>query len=68
MPQARRNGLVGYMNGLFSRTIPRHLFAKRKIEVELINSGEDAITVDDAGRAQALPGATVTAQGFIADR
>jgi hypothetical protein len=55
LPQSRRNGLLGYMHGLFSRTIPRHLFANRKIEVELINSGEDAITVDDAGRAVALP-------------
>src|SRR5207249_4914926 len=45
LPRSRRNGLQGYMHGLFTRTIPRHLFRRRSIEVELINTGEDAVAV-----------------------
>jgi hypothetical protein len=55
IPQSRRNGLTGYMHGLFSRTIPRHLFRKRRVEVELINTGEDAIGVDEHGRPREMP-------------
>ncbi len=55
LPQTRRNGLTGYLHGLGTRTIPRHLFRRRTIEVELTNSGEDAIGVDDAGRPIDLP-------------
>jgi hypothetical protein len=56
LPLSRRSGLVGYLHGLWTRTIPRHLLGGRKIEVELTNSGEDALTVDEGGRIVPLPG------------
>jgi hypothetical protein len=56
LPRSRRKGLPGYLHGLFTRTIPRHLMRRRQIEVELINSGEDAVGVDEHGRAVELPG------------
>jgi hypothetical protein len=55
LPRGSRNGLAGYMHGLFTRTIPRHLIERPRIEVEIVNTGEDAIGVDEHGRAVALP-------------
>jgi hypothetical protein len=56
IPASRRAGLAGYMQGMFTRTIPRHLFAAKRTEVILTNIGEDAIAVDDQGRPYRLPG------------
>ena len=42
-------GLYGYLNGMFTRTIPRHLFGGGPANVVLTNLGEDAYTVDPAG-------------------
>jgi hypothetical protein len=56
LPSRSRNGLAGYLHGLATCTIPRHLFSARPVEVELVNTGEDAITVDDAGRPVPVPG------------
>jgi hypothetical protein len=54
LPRRWRNGLSGYMHGLVTRTIPRHLFSSEPVEVELVNTGADAIGVDDQGRPVAL--------------
>lgn len=54
LPTSMRGGLRGYLHGLFTRTIPRHL-RESQVEVELTNTGEDALTVDDQGRAVPLP-------------
>jgi hypothetical protein len=54
LPQRFRNGLAGYLHGLFTRTIPRHLL-EPQVEVEITNTGADAFTVDDQGRAIPLP-------------
>jgi hypothetical protein len=56
LPSRSRHGLAGYLHGLATRTIPRHLFAAKPVEVELVNTGEDALTVDPRGRAVPLPG------------
>lgn len=55
LPSRLRNGVAGYMHGLFTRTIPRHL-RNDQVEVELVNTGEDALAIDDRGRAVPLPG------------
>jgi Diacylglycerol kinase catalytic domain len=49
LPPGARNGIGGYLQGMFLRTIPRHL-REAPVEVELVNTGEDAMTVDDRGR------------------
>lgn len=49
-------GLFGYMKGLFTRTIPRHLFGDGPANVVLTNLGDHAMTVDEDGRAIPLPG------------
>jgi Diacylglycerol kinase catalytic domain len=56
LPDRWRGGLSGYLQGLVTRTIPRHLFSAAPVEVELINTGEDAIAVDEAGQAVPLAG------------
>jgi diacylglycerol kinase family enzyme len=56
LPQKAREGVAGYLQGLFTRTVPRHVLAKSRVEVELINTGEDAFTVDDDGKPIPLPG------------
>ena len=56
LPSAHRGGLAGYLQGLFLRTIPRHVLGGPRVEVEVINTGADALTVDDRGRAVPLPG------------
>ncbi len=55
LPERARKGLAGYLQGLFLRTIPRHL-TQPQAEVEIVNTGADAMTVDDAGRPIPLPG------------
>lgn len=54
LPESMRGGLRGYMHGLFTRTIPRHL-REPQVEVELVNTGDDALAVDDEGRPAPLP-------------
>src|SRR5262249_45037827 len=56
LPSRLRNGLGGYLQGLFTRTLPRHLAVWRQVEVELINTGDDAMTVDEQGRPVPLAG------------
>ena len=56
LPTNARNGVAGYLQGLLTRTFPRHLFANERLEVELVNTGADAYTIDDQGRAVPLPG------------
>lgn len=56
IPHAWRNGLAGYLHGMIGRTIPRYLLGRRaRAEVELINTGDEAIGVDDEGRPMPLP-------------
>jgi hypothetical protein len=55
LPSRFRGGLAGYLHGLFTRTIPRHLLDPQ-VEVEITNTGDDAFTVDEAGRAIPVPG------------
>lgn len=50
------DGLVGYLAGMFTRTIPRHLVGASAANVVLTNLGEDALTVDAHGRVVPLPG------------
>ncbi len=54
LPQSARGGVAGYLQGLFTRTIPRHL-TEPQVEVEVVNTGDDAMTVDERGRPVALP-------------
>ncbi len=56
LPERARGGLGGYLQGMFTRTIPRHVLTRRQVEVELVNTGDDALTVDPSGRAVPLPG------------
>jgi diacylglycerol kinase family enzyme len=55
LPERARMGLAGYVYGVFTRTIPRHL-TEPQVEVELTNTGADAWTVDDDGRPIPLRG------------
>jgi diacylglycerol kinase family enzyme len=55
LPPGSRDGLAGYLHGLFTRTIPRHL-REPQVEVEIVNTGADALTVDDRGAPVAVPG------------
>jgi diacylglycerol kinase family enzyme len=55
LPKRVRAGLTGYMNGLFTRTVPRHLRLEAA-EVELVNTGDDALTVDEHGKPVPLRG------------
>ncbi len=56
LPERYRKGLVGYLRGLVTRTIPRNLARRELVEVEVTNTGEDALTVDPEGRPIPLPG------------
>jgi hypothetical protein len=56
LPGPWRHGIAGYFQGLILRTIPRHLRARELPEVELVNLGADAFTVDEHGRAVPMPG------------
>jgi diacylglycerol kinase family enzyme len=50
------DGLYGYLKGMFTRTIPRHLFGDGPANVTVTNLGEPALTVDAAGRVVPLVG------------
>lgn len=56
LPASARNGVAGYLQGLFTRTVPRHLLGRERLEVELVNTGADAYTIDPDGRPIPLPG------------
>jgi diacylglycerol kinase family enzyme len=56
LPRGLRHGLAGYLHGVFTRTIPRHLRQRELPAVTIVNTGADALTVDDAGRAIPMPG------------
>jgi hypothetical protein len=56
LPQAMRHGLAGYFHGLFTRTVPRHISQRELAEVEIVNTGSDALGVDEDGRPYPLPG------------
>jgi hypothetical protein len=56
LPARARNGLAGYLRGLVTRTIPRHIARPGAADVELTNTGEDALVVDESGRAVPVPG------------
>jgi len=59
MPASLRSlneGLPGYLLGLFTRTIPRHLFGDGAPNVVLTNLGEPALTVAPDGRIVPIPG------------
>jgi len=49
-------GLYGYLKGMVTRTIPRHVFGDGPANVVLTNLGDDALTVDADGRVVPLPG------------
>jgi hypothetical protein len=56
LPQKFRRGLAGYLQALATRTVPRYVLGRaRQAEVEITNTGDDAIGVDDEGRAVPLP-------------
>ncbi|HVK76374.1 MAG TPA: diacylglycerol kinase family protein [Kofleriaceae bacterium] len=50
------NGLPGYLLGMFTRTIPRHVRSGELANVVVTNLGNDALTVDERGRVVPLPG------------
>jgi diacylglycerol kinase family enzyme len=54
LPEKARHGLVGYLNGLFTRAVPRNLKHPR-VEVEVVNTGAPAMGVDARGRPFELP-------------
>ena len=56
IPRGRRMGLAGYLNGLFSRTVPRNLKLPR-VEIELTNTGESALGIDPTGKLFPASGA-----------
>ena len=55
LPRSMREGLAGYLQGLITRTIPRTLLGRSPV-IELTNTGDDALGIDDAGRPYPLPG------------
>jgi diacylglycerol kinase family enzyme len=63
LPRRSRLGLAGYLHGLATRTIPRHVFRAKPVEVEIINTGDHALIVDEHGAVVPLeggePGATL---------
>ena len=55
LPPSARQGLAGYLNGMFTRTVPR-AWRGTGVEVELVNTGEHVLAVGDDGRAYQAPG------------
>ncbi|HTM22552.1 MAG TPA: diacylglycerol kinase family protein [Kofleriaceae bacterium] len=55
LPRSMRGGLAGYLQGLITRTIPRTLLSDIP-EAVVVNTGEHALGIDDAGRPYRLPG------------
>lgn len=60
LPARARRGLVGYLNGLLTRSVPRNLKLPR-VEIEVSNTGSTALGIDRQGRPYALPDATAGA-------
>jgi len=56
LPRGMRHGLAGYFHGLVRHTIPRHLRLRDLAEVEITNTGADAIGIDEHGKAYRIPG------------
>lgn len=57
LPTSWRYGLGGYLQGVALRTVPRYSLGRAQpMEVELYNTGEDALAVDDEGRPTPCPG------------
>jgi hypothetical protein len=56
LPESRRSGVWGYLNATFTRTIPRQVFTRPSVEVEIVNEGAPALGVDEAGRPFAIAG------------
>lgn len=54
LPRRIRYGLAGYLNGLLTRAVPRNMRLPR-VEVEVRNTGADALGVDARGRTFDLP-------------
>jgi diacylglycerol kinase family enzyme len=48
-------GLYGYLKGMFTRTIPRHIVGHGPPNVVLINLGDDALGVDENGNTFTIP-------------
>lgn len=49
-------GLASYLTGMFTRTIPRHVFGGGPPNVVVTNLGAPALTIDPDGRVVPLPG------------
>ena len=49
-------GLYGYLKGVVTKTIPRHVFGGGAANVVLTNTGEHAMTLDEHGDVVPLPG------------
>jgi len=54
--RAANSGLRGYLKGMFTRTIPRHMFGEGPANVKLTNLGPSALTVNEEGRVVPLIG------------
>lgn len=54
LPRRTRQGLVGYLNGLMTRAVPRNLMQSR-VEVDVQNLGSPAMGVSARGEAYELP-------------
>ncbi|MBK6513376.1 MAG: diacylglycerol kinase [Polyangiaceae bacterium] len=54
LPRRVRYGVGGYLNGLFTRSVPRNLRLPR-VHVEIVNVGAAAFGVDARGHAFELP-------------
>jgi len=55
LPARARDGVAGYLHGLVTRTIPRNV-REPQVDVEIVNTGDPALTVDDLGRPVPVPG------------
>lgn len=55
LPTRLRSGLPGYLNGFLRRTLPRGI-RQPLAEVEIINTGADALVISDDGRPVPLAG------------
>jgi diacylglycerol kinase family enzyme len=54
--RAMNDGLPGYLMGMFTRTIPRHVFGSGSPNVVVTNLGDDALMLDAEGRVVKMPG------------
>ena len=54
LPPGMRRGVLGYLNGLVTRAVPRNLKLSR-VEVEIHNSGDAALGIDARGLPFEIP-------------